>query len=161
MNMQYSVLLHNIRSAHNVGSIFRTADAAGFSHVYLSGYTPLPIDRFGRKRADIDKVALGAQEILSWSEVKDIEMFLRSHYVVAVEQDERSIPYDSFEAPKEVHELILMMGEETKGIEKELLVDVSSIIEIPMRGEKESLNVSVAFAVVAYEITKNHLRKSS
>ena len=150
--MKYSVLLHNIRSAHNVGSIFRTADGAGFDHVYLAGYTPLPVDRFGRERVDIDKVALGAQKNVEWSSVVDIDSFLFEHTVVAVEQDQRSVPYDSFIVPEGVDEVVVMMGEETEGIEKSLLEKVDHIIEIPMRGEKKSLNVSIAFGVVAYGI---------
>lgn len=159
--MKYSVLLHNIRSAHNVGSIFRTADAAGFTHLYLSGYTPLPIDRFGRKRSDIDKVALGAQDIVPWSSIIDIHEFLAGKYVIAVEQHPQSVPYTEVTIPEHIKEVVLFMGEETQGIEEALLHHVSSIVEIPMYGKKESLNVSIAFGIVAYGITKNHLRKSS
>ncbi len=65
-NREIAILLHNIRSTHNVGSIFRTADASGVSKVYLSGYTPTPIDKFGRPRKDIAKVALGAEKNVSW-----------------------------------------------------------------------------------------------
>ena len=70
--MKKSVWLHNIRSVHNVGSIFRTADAVGVEHIYLSGYTPLPIDRFGRSRNDMNKIALGAEKTVSWSQLKNI-----------------------------------------------------------------------------------------
>lgn len=152
--MKYSVLLQNIRSVHNVGSIFRTADGAGFSHVYLSGYTPLPVDRFGRERSDIDKVALGAQKSVSWSQVDNVQKFLDENYVVAVEQDDRSVVYTEVAIPKDLEEIIIMMGEETEGIEQEFLDMAKQIIEIPMYGEKESLNVSVAFGVVAYGIQK-------
>ena len=63
---EVALLLHNIRSAHNVGSIFRTADAAGASHIYLSGYTPRPVDRFGRAQKEIAKTALGAERFIPW-----------------------------------------------------------------------------------------------
>ena len=159
--MKSSVLLHNIRSVYNVGSIFRTADAAGFDHVYLCGYTPLPIDRFGRARSDMNKVALGAEQSLSWSQLEnpreDIQKLKESGaHIVAVEQDGRSIPYHEFNISKdtEIKELVIVMGEEVAGIEKDILDAADTIIEIPMRGEKESLNVSVAFGVVAYELKK-------
>jgi 23S rRNA (guanosine2251-2'-O)-methyltransferase len=158
VGMKYSVLLHNIRSIHNVGSIFRTADAAGFDHVYLSGYTPLPVDRFGRERSDMNKVALGAEQSLPWSQLSDIQQDLKElkesgSYLVAVEQDKGSVSYDSLKLP-EVKEVILMMGEEVSGIEQEILNLCDAIVEIPMRGEKESLNVSVAFGIAAYELKK-------
>jgi 23S rRNA (guanosine2251-2'-O)-methyltransferase len=154
--MKYSVLLHNIRSAYNVGSIFRTADAAGFNQVYLSGYTPLPIDRFGRVRSDIDKVALGAQDSVSWTQIEDVVSFLKNSeaLIVAVEQDECSVPYTDLVVPEGTEEIILVMGEETQGIETELLSLIPNVVELPMRGNKESLNVSVCFGIVAYEITK-------
>ena len=65
------VILHNIRSTHNVGSIFRTADAAGVSHIYISGYTPTPIDKFGRKQKDIAKTALGAEDSVHWEYIEN------------------------------------------------------------------------------------------
>ena len=67
---EVAILLHNIRSAHNVGAIFRTADAAGVKKVYLSGYTPTPIDRFGRSRKEIGKTALGGELSVGWDQVK-------------------------------------------------------------------------------------------
>ena len=157
--MKYSVLLHNIRSIHNVGSIFRTADGAGFNHVYLSGYTPLPVDRFGRPRSDMNKVALGAEQSLSWSLLENIQEDLsklkaQGAYVLAIEQDKKSIPYDQVNVSDDAKEVVLIMGEETQGIEPEVLALADQIVEIPMRGEKESLNVSVAFGIVAYEIKK-------
>ena len=157
--MKKSVWLHNIRSAHNVGSIFRTAEGAGFDHVYLSGYTPLPIDRFGRKRCDLAKVSLGAEDSLSWSAledpVKDIQALKETGaYLVCAEQDSRSIPLGNFNTPYDAKELILAVGEETEGITGDILDLADSIVEIPMLGEKESLNVSVAFGIAAYHISQ-------
>lgn len=158
--MKFSVLLYNIRSAHNVGSIMRTADAAGFYKVYLTGYTPSPQDRFGRMRPDIAKVALGAEQSLLWSHHDDINALLeelreKKVYLLALEQSDNSVQYDQVVVPPEFTECVLVVGEETKGIEAELLSYMDVVVEIPMRGKKESLNVSVAFGISAYEISKN------
>lgn len=158
--MKYSVLLHNIRSVYNVGSIFRTADAAGFSHVYLSGYTPTPIDRFGRERTDVHKVALGAEKTVAWTYFQDTQTAIEQlksegSYILAVEQSSNSFDYRELsDLNIDAKEVILVMGEETQGIEPDILKLVDGVVEIPMRGEKESLNVSVSFGIVAYEITK-------
>lgn len=158
--MKYSVLLHNIRSVYNVGSIFRTADAAGFNQVYITGYTPTPIDRFGRERADLHKVALGSEKTVAWSSFEDTQLAIRQLkesgvYVIAVEQSADSFDYRELsDLQIDTKEIVLVMGEETCGIEPEILALVDKVVELPMRGEKESLNVSVAFGVVAYEITK-------
>lgn len=157
--MKKSVWLHNIRSVHNVGSIFRTADAVGVDHIYLSGYTPLPIDRFGRNRSDMNKIALGAEQSVSWSQLINIpqdiiELKNAGAEFVYVEQDDSSIPFGTFTSGNSI-EIILAMGEETEGFTGELLQYADTIIEIPMRGKKESLNVSVAFGVAAYSVFKN------
>lgn len=154
--MKKSVWLHNIRSVYNVGSIFRTADAVGIDHIYLSGYTPLPIDRFGRKRSDMNKIALGAEQSVSWSQFNNIPediITLKNNgaELVYVEQNENSIPFGNFTSTN-THEIVLAMGEETKGFTDELLHYADTILEIPMRGEKESLNVSVAFGIAAYAL---------
>jgi 23S rRNA (guanosine2251-2'-O)-methyltransferase len=155
--MKKSVWLHNIRSVHNVGSVFRTADAVGVDHIYLSGYTPLPIDRFGRKRDDMNKIALGAEKSISWSQLENIPEDIinlknEGATLVCVEQHNNSVEYDSFLAVNDYSEIILAMGEETKGFDIEILLLADTIIEIPMRGKKESLNVSVAFGIAAYSV---------
>lgn len=155
--MIYSVLLHNIRSAHNVGSIFRTADAAGFSHIYLSGCTPTPTDRFGRERSDIAKVALGAQQEIQWHYFTSLDEALellntQDRTIAALEQHTCSIPYTTFKSDPKIKETIILLGEETKGIEEEYLKKMDTILEIPMHGSKESLNVSVAFGILAYQL---------
>lgn len=136
--------------------MFRTADAAGITHMYLSGYTSLPIDRFGRKRSDMNKIALGAEDSVSWEQIKSVEDFLKNKgehtYIVAIEQDENSVSYNSVQIPRETEEVIIMMGEEVNGIEPQFLKHVDEIAEIPMRGKKESLNVSVAFGIAAYSL---------
>ena len=154
-NQQEKILiLDNIRSTHNVGSIFRTADAVGISKIYLVGVTPAPIDRFGRERNDISKVALGAEKNIKWEHVENILDIIfglkkEGFEIVALEQSENSVDYKEFVAP---NKMALILGEEVSGIEKETLDVCDSIIEIPMRGEKESLNVSVATGVALFRI---------
>ncbi len=157
--MKKSVWLHNIRSVYNVGSIFRTVDAVGIDHIYLSGYTPLPVDRFGRNRNDMHKIALGAEQSVSWSQLSNIPediVALKNEgaRLVCVEQHNNSVVYDRFVHDSNTLELILAMGEETTGFDPEILLLAHDIIEIPMRGEKESLNVSVAFGIAAYSVFK-------
>ncbi len=161
--MKFSVLLYNIRSAHNVGSIMRTADAAGFSCVYLTGYTPSPQDRFGRMRPDIAKVALGAEQSILWSHHDNIKILLeelreKKVYLLALEQSDNSVQYDQVVIPSGFSECVLVVGEETKGIEVELLSYMDAVVEIPMRGTKESLNVSVAFGISAYELVHSYFK---
>jgi tRNA G18 (ribose-2'-O)-methylase SpoU len=158
--MKKSVWLHNIRSIHNIGSIFRTADAVGIGHIYLSGYTPLPIDRFGRLRADMNKIALGAEQSVSWSVLKNIPNDIiglkkNGAILVFIEQHNSSISLYQYTQSDQAQEIIIAMGEETKGFNPELLSYADTIIEIPMRGQKESLNVSVAFGIAAYWIFKD------
>ena len=150
-----SVWLHNIRSVYNVGSMFRTADAIGVQQIYLSGYTPLPIDRFGRAREDFAKVALGAEKSVPWVQLKNPFEEIRAMqekgaYLIGIEQDEHSVDIFSFPKPEEVSEMIIAMGEETLGMEAEQLALCDTILEIPMHGQKESLNVSVAFGIASY-----------
>ena len=150
--LKRAVLLHNIRSAHNVGSIFRTADAAGVSKVYLSGYTPLPVDRFGREQKDIAKTALGAHTYIPWEHVKNLAKFLSEQqkggwHIAAVEQSRNSINYRMFKSRKPI---LYIFGNEVRGISRQLLEKSDIVLEIPMHGKKESLNVSVAAGVVLF-----------
>lgn len=147
--------LHNIRSVYNVGAIFRTADAVGVSKIYLCGYTPAPIDRFGRARADVAKAALGAEKTVAWESMSDITDLIsklkkEKYTILALEQDKASIDYRIAKLGKKN---LLILGEEVSGIEKEILNMCDLILEIPMKGEKESLNVSVAAGVALYGIS--------
>lgn len=146
--------LNNIRSTHNVGSIFRTSDAVGVENIYLCGVTPTPIDRFGRHRKDIAKVALGAEKTIVWEYCKDIRDLIdikkkQGFDIFALEQNEKSIDYRQVKVKKNT---LIILGEETKGIEKEILDKCDKVLEIPMRGNKESLNVSVATGVLLYSL---------
>jgi len=146
------LVLDNIRSAYNVGSILRTADAAGVCGVYCCGVTPIPTDRFGRKRADIAKTALGAEEkveVKYYSHTLECMRDLQKKgvAVVAVEQDVRALPYTQYHP---AHPTALVLGDEVRGVSAEVLDACDAIVEIPMHGSKESLNVSVAAGVVVY-----------
>ena len=149
---EIAVLLHNVRSAHNVGSIFRTADAAGVSRAYLSGYTPTPRDRFGRPQKEIAKTALGAENILQWeyhaSPTRLISRLKKEGWdVVGVEQDARARNYRAFKTKTPT---VFVFGNEVRGLSSGLRKACDSLIEIPMNGVKESLNVSVAAGIVLF-----------
>lgn len=151
--MQLFLVLHNIRSVINVGSIFRTADAAGVSKIYLTGYTPAPIDRFERKRKDFAKASLGADNFIAW-ESRDIfellDQFKREGIaIVAIEQTADSIDYKKF-IPN--FPIAIILGNEVEGIEEDILKHSDATIDIPMYGQKESLNVSVAAGIILYRL---------
>jgi 23S rRNA (guanosine2251-2'-O)-methyltransferase len=148
------LILDNIRSTYNVGAIFRTVDAAGVAKIYLAGVTPTPTDKFQRKNASIAKTALGAEESVPWEYGKTTSGIIKKLQkigvqVVALEQDPGSIDYKKF---KPEFPCAIVLGEETKGLPKSVLKLCDQIIEIPMRGSKESLNVSVAVGVTLFEI---------
>ncbi|MEQ1500466.1 MAG: TrmH family RNA methyltransferase [Parcubacteria group bacterium] len=148
------VLLHNIRSTHNVGSIFRTSDALGVKSIYISGYTPTPLDKFNRPRKDIAKVALGAEKTIPWqyidSPIKTINKLKKEGYeVVTLEQSKNSVDYKNFK-PK--YPILFVLGSEVEGVEEKIINLSDKIVEIPMMGDKESLNVSVAFGVALFRI---------
>lgn len=146
---EISLLLHDIRSAHNVGSIFRTADAFGVTMMYLSGYTPAPKDRFGRKRADIAKVALGAEDSVVWKKADASDVIKNFNgKVIALEQSPKSIEYRAVHG--KFSRVLLILGNEVGGISRDILDRADIIVEIPMRGKKESLNVSVAAGIALF-----------
>ncbi|HEY4488540.1 MAG TPA: RNA methyltransferase [Candidatus Paceibacterota bacterium] len=152
MAKEFSLLLHNIRSAHNVGAIFRTAEAAGASRVYLSGYTPTPQDRFGRMRGDIAKSALGAERMLPWEYAATPQRLIgelkaAGWQVIGVEQDERAIDYRIW-SPRD--KSLLVFGNEVRGISPTMRRCCDILVEIPMRGKKESLNVAVAAGIILF-----------
>lgn len=154
------IILHNIRSLYNVGSIFRTADAAGVEKIYLCGITPAPIDQFGKYRPQLTKVSLGAEKYVPWdasarsarATIKLLERLKRDGYkIFAIEQSKKSIPYYKINLRTyDVHRLVLVMGNEVKGLPPSILKKADKILEIPMKGRKESLNVAVAFGIVAF-----------
>lgn len=148
------ILLHNIRSTHNVGSIFRTADALGVTKIYLSGFTPTPKDRFGRNRKDIAKVALGAEKNIDWEYLENPEKTIKNLkklrvMIVGIEQNKTSVDYKKVKIKESS---LIIMGNEVSGVEDNLLKLCDVVAEIPMKGNKESLNVSVAFGVALFRI---------
>lgn len=148
------LILNDIRSAQNVGSLFRTADAVGIEGIYLSSITAKPIDRFGRPVGAIAKTALGAEQNIPWQNFDDIKKLItdlkeRGFYVVAIEQSENSIDYKKVSVKLPV---AFILGNEVDGLKKEVLDLVDKTAEIPMQGSKESLNVSVACGVALFRM---------
>jgi 23S rRNA (guanosine2251-2'-O)-methyltransferase len=148
------LILPDIRSVENVGAMFRTADAAGISKIYLTGTSPTPLDRFGRKRSDMAKSALGAEEFVAWEYKKSILPLLtklkkEGFNIIAIEQDEKSVDYRKV---KIKNKNAFIVGTEVTGIPKNTLNKCDTIAEIPMKGKKESLNVSVALGVALFRM---------
>ena len=153
-NKENIIILHNVRSVSNVGAMFRTADAAGIDKIYLTGYTPAPLDRFERKRKDLAKSALGAEEYVAWEQKKSIIPLLaklkrEKYLIIGIEQDKKSIDYKKI---KLKNKNAFIVGAEVTGIPKNVLKKCDVIAEIGMRGKKESLNVSVALGVVLFGV---------
>ena len=146
------LILHDIRSAYNVGAIFRPADGSGVDKIYISGYTPRPIDRFGRTQGEIEKTSLGASLTVPWEDVSSVIELIKKLQnegikIVAVEQMENSIPLSSL---PNYEKRAFVVGNEVDGVAKEVLELADVIVEIPMLGQKESLNVSVAAGIILY-----------
>lgn len=143
------VLLHDVRSVYNVGSVFRTADCLGITGIILSGYTPEPVDRFGRPRKDFAKVALGAEVSVPWKKFNKFSeacrFFKKSGVqIIALEQSNRSVGYRKIK-PK--YPAVFVFGNEVSGLPKSVIEKCDVVAEIPMSGVKESLNVSVAAGI--------------
>lgn len=150
--METILLLHNLRSAHNVGAIFRTADAAAVSHIYLTGYTPAPFDRFKRPQPDIAKTALGAEKSISWTASRSLPRVMknlraRGVRIVGVEQDAQARDYRLFkpEGPS-----AFLFGNEVTGLAPAVRAACDDLIEIPMLGMKESLNVATTAGIILF-----------
>ncbi|MCC7004834.1 TrmH family RNA methyltransferase [Candidatus Nomurabacteria bacterium] len=149
----YLILL-NIRSVLNVGSIFRTADAAGVSKIFLVGYTPSPKDRFGNERADLAKVALGAEKNVAWESLPQILPLIKklkkeNFQIIALEQDKRAVDYKKI---KTKNKIAIILGNETSGISKNVLKNCDLVGEISMLGKKESLNVAVSTGIFLFRV---------
>lgn len=148
------LILHDIRSVHNVGAMFRTADAAGVTKIYCTGYTPLPIDRFGRDRNDLAKAALGAEKTVPWEYKDNVEELLTALKndgvtIVSLEQTHDSIDYKTY-VP--TGDCALVVGNERDGVPETTLALSDVKIVIPMKGIKESLNVSTALGIALFRI---------
>lgn len=149
------LILPDIRSAQNVGSLFRTADAVGITHIYIVGYTPTPIDRFGKPQKDIAKTALGAEFNVSWEYVKSLTPLLtklkkQEYTLIAIEQAKHSVDYKKVNVDRE--KTVCILGNEVTGLSSSVLKKVDIVAEIPMKGMKESLNVAVAGGIVLFRL---------
>lgn len=152
MKRDTRILLHDIRSVYNVGAIFRTADAIGVTKIYLSGFTPTPLDRFNQPRPDFAKCALGSEKTVAWEYVKSPTTLINrlkkeGTQVISVEQDKKSVDYKKV---KPAQKSLVILGNEVSGVSKRVLSKSDVIAEIPMRGLKESLNISVSAGIVLF-----------
>lgn len=150
--LPFCVVLNNIRSLHNVGSIFRTADGVGVEKIWLCGYTGYP------PQSGITKTSLGSEDHVPWEYQENIISLIKKlktlgYQIVLLEQIEGAVPHALF---KPTAPVCLVLGNEITGIEEDLLGLCDKAIEIDMAGIKNSLNVAVAFGVVAYQI-RSHL----
>lgn len=160
-------VIDNLRSVYNVGSIFRTVNAAGIEKIILCGTTPTPLDKYGDKRSDFAKVALGAEDVVIWEYKESVGEVLKSLkeegcYIIAIEQDEKSVDYKTIELGERNNltsrlrssgrDVAFVIGPEVDGMSKENLELCDVIAEIPMLGTKESLNVTIAFGIAVYRI---------
>jgi 23S rRNA (guanosine2251-2'-O)-methyltransferase len=160
------ILLPDIRSAYNVGSIFRSADCFGVEKIFLSSTTPRPTDRFGRSgsgpQKEIAKTALGAEKVIAWEYVeKAVDVIKKAKkegfIIVAVEQSEKSINFATCKKilkTENIQKILCIVGNEVEGVSGDILKLCDHVLEIPMKGKKESLNVSVCAGVVMYELLK-------
>jgi len=157
------VIAHNIRSTHNIGAIFRTAEGFGVHHILITGYSPYPrtsndtrLPHIADKlTAQIHKTALGAETMVSFSyqEQPNLNELRNDGYrIIGLEQDARSVALNQYRVPEKV---ALLIGEEVEGIELSLRNQCDDLIEIPMSGKKESFNVSVATGIALYALSSS------
>jgi tRNA G18 (ribose-2'-O)-methylase SpoU len=148
------VVLPEIRSSYNIGSIFRTSDAAGVNRIILSGYSPCPTDKFNRPQKEIAKTALGAELHIPWVYFKSTKAAIQKlkeegFQIVAIEQSEDSKDYRKVKLKNKV---AFVFGNEVEGLSKEILSLCDVVAEIPMNGFKESLNVSVSAGIALFQM---------
>lgn len=143
------LVLDNIRSLNNIGSIFRTADAFRIERIYLCGITAQPPHR------DIQKTALGATESVAWEYSEDVLKVLKdlktSHTLIAVEQTENAVLLTDFEPDKQKR-LALIFGNEVKGVQQEAIDLCETVVEIPQKGTKHSFNIAVSVGILLWDI---------
>lgn len=148
------LICHNIRSLHNVGAIFRSAEVLGVSRLYLTGYTATPLDKLGKVRREVAKTALGAEETVSWKRVSQIGPLLatirrQGIQVVALENVKDAVPLHRFR-PR--YPVALVLGNEVRGLSRAVLSRADAVVRIPSYGRNESLNVAVACGVALYAL---------
>jgi len=151
-----AIVLDNVRSLHNVGSVFRTADAFLMEGIYLCGFTPQPPHR------DIHKTALGATETVHWQYQQNAfetvcELKLQGYRIISIEQVKNSIPLHRFEW-NGTDKLALIFGNEVDGVQQEIINESDACIEITQLGTKHSLNISVSAGIVLYKMAEVFLK---
>lgn len=159
MSRSIVLIAHNLRSSHNVGSLLRTADGLGCK-LYLTGYTPYPLQTHdsrlphlaAKTAQQIHKTALGAENSVPWQQADDISEVLQElrhkHYIItALEQAPQAISLPEWQPPDRI---ALIVGREVEGLEPDLIQAVDQVVEIPMQGQKESFNVTIAAAMALY-----------
>ena len=156
---QTVVWLHNIRSMHNIGSVFRTADAFGIKEVLLSGYTPVP------PRPEISKTALGAEQSVAWKSFSNLEEVLKylidqNYVLIGLEQTDSSILINKLDI-QPTSRICLISGNEITGIDDQIIPRLNHIVEIPQYGKKHSLNVSVATGIALFSIHELYMKHES
>lgn len=156
MKFPVKVILEDIRSAFNVGSVFRTCDAAGIEELILTGITPYP------PHNRIPKTALGAIETVNWQYIADKDAALdyceKDSTLIAVELTDKAISYFDYDFTKPV---TLIFGNEISGVSPDTLKRCDTIVKIPMFGGKESLNIANSHSIVSYEIVRQWLIKTT
>jgi tRNA G18 (ribose-2'-O)-methylase SpoU len=145
------VVVHNVRSIYNVGSIFRTSDAARIEHLHLTGFTGTP------EHEDLHKTALGAQDTVSWSKHEEVGPLLenlqeRGYTVAVLEQTTSSVPPTDVSA--EVYPLCLVVGNEVHGVADDIIEQADLAVELPQFGAKISMNVGVAYGIAIYDLVR-------
>lgn len=158
MDKKLYIIAHNIRSAHNVGAIFRSCDGAGVAKIYLSGYSQKPAEegKENKNKAEkmLEKTALGAELSVPWESAENLLELIENLkkagvQIAALEKTAESVDIKKF---KPIFPMALILGHEVDGVNDEILKQCDAVIEIPMRGKKESLNVSVATGIAIYEL---------
>lgn len=162
MKYPFVVVAHNLRSLYNIGSLFRTADALGVEKIFLVGSSghPHPAEPWRRDHRELHKTALGAELTVAWEyypAIKPLISQLKSqgYHIISLETTEKSRPLTSWQVNN--HALALIFGNEVHGIPPEVLEQSDTALHIPMRGHKESLNVSVSFAIAAFWLLNHKL----
>ena len=159
LSESFIIWLHNIRSMHNVGAVFRNSDAFGGHELWLSGYTPTP------PRPEISKTAIGAEEHVRWKSFTGYEeplqkLRLNNYQLLGLEQADHGIMLHQYKQDR--RPICLLLGNEVTGIGEELLPHLDGVVEIPQFGVKHSLNVSVASGIALYAFfEKYHSDKAS
>jgi len=151
------VVLSDVRSIQNVATIFRSADGIGVSKIWLGGLTPGPLDKYGIVIPKFKRISLDAEETIKWVQSNDVIEVLKElkdegKYLIGVETGTRALEYNGVEIDEDFENIVLVMGSETDGLDDEILDECDLVMEIPMNGEKVSLNVAVAFSIAGFVV---------